>query len=86
MPGLYIHIPFCKRKCNYCDFASLAGRDELIGPYLEALKADAGRSKALFAKPDTLYIGGGTPSLLEPQELEKLFSLLQDAFGPIKDL
>lgn len=86
MPGLYLHIPFCRRKCNYCDFASLAGRDELIGPYLRALKAEASRSKNLVGRPDTLYIGGGTPSLLEPRELEKLFSLLEENFGPIRNL
>jgi oxygen-independent coproporphyrinogen-3 oxidase len=84
MPGLYIHIPFCKRKCNYCDFASLAGRKELIGPYLRALKAEAERSKTIFEKLDTLYIGGGTPSILGPQQLEKLFSMLEAAFGAIK--
>jgi len=86
MPGLYVHIPFCRRKCNYCDFASLAGRDELIPPYLQALKAEARRSKKFIAHPDTLYIGGGTPSLLERRELEKLFSILDAAFGPLKDL
>jgi len=86
MPGLYVHLPFCRRKCGYCDFASLAGRDELIDPYLRALKAEAGRSKAVFAKPDTLYIGGGTPSLLGPERLQTLFSLIETGFGPIKDL
>ena len=86
MPGLYIHIPFCRRKCSYCDFASLAGRDELIGPYLQAIKKEAGRLKTVFERPDTLYIGGGTPSLLKPGELKELFSLLKNAFGPIKDL
>ena len=86
MPGLYIHIPFCRRKCNYCDFASLAGRDELISPYLHALKAEAARLKRIFPRPTTLYIGGGTPSLLGPEQLKTLFSLVDDTFGPIKDL
>ena len=86
MSGLYIHIPFCRRKCNYCDFTSLAGRDEFIDPYLDALKAEASRSKELFGRPDTLYIGGGTPSLLTPGQLAALFSLLESAFGPVKDL
>jgi oxygen-independent coproporphyrinogen-3 oxidase len=86
MPGLYIHIPFCRRKCRYCDFASIAGRNELIQPYLQALKADAERSNTAFTKPDTLYIGGGTPSLLEPEQLGTLFSLIKSAAGPVKNL
>ena len=86
MPGLYVHIPFCRRKCRYCDFASLAGKDALIGPYLGALKAEAERSGPVFGKPDTLYIGGGTPSLLSPLQLEQLFSPLETVFGPIKGL
>jgi len=86
MPGLYIHIPFCRRKCRYCDFTSLADRDELITPYLEAVGIEAKRSKPLFGRPpDTLYIGGGTPSMLGPGQLEKLFSLTGVVFGPLKD-
>jgi oxygen-independent coproporphyrinogen-3 oxidase len=86
MPGLYVHIPFCRRKCRYCDFASSGGKDALIGPYLEALGQEARRAKALPAGLNTLYIGGGTPSLLEPRQLEKLFSLLETLCGPIKSL
>lgn len=85
MPGLYIHIPFCRRKCRYCDFASVAGRSELTAPYLEALKADTKRALPDFAQPDTLYIGGGTPSLLEPEQLASLFSMIRSCFGPVKD-
>ncbi|MFA6434331.1 MAG: radical SAM family heme chaperone HemW [Elusimicrobiales bacterium] len=86
MPGLYIHIPFCRRKCGYCDFASLAGGEELIDPYLEALKLEAARERSVFARPETLYIGGGTPSLMEPAQLKKLFSSLENAFGAVKDM
>ena len=86
MPGLYVHIPFCRRKCRYCDFASLAGKDALIGPYLEALGHEARRAKALPEGLDTLYIGGGTPSLLEPRQLETLFRTLETLCGPVKDL
>ena len=86
MPGLYIHIPFCRRKCRYCDFASIAGKDELIGPYLRALRAEAERSKPILWRTDTLYIGGGTPSLLEPEQLSTLFSLIESAAAPVKSL
>ncbi|HOW88952.1 MAG TPA: radical SAM family heme chaperone HemW [Elusimicrobiales bacterium] len=84
MTGLYVHIPFCRRKCGYCDFSSAAGMDALIGPYIEALGAEAARSAPLFAAPDTLYIGGGTPSLPSPEQLDSLFRTLSDRFGPVK--
>ena len=86
MPGLYVHIPFCRRKCGYCDFASFAGKDALIDPYLNALRLETERTKTIFGHPDTLYIGGGTPSLLSQEQLKKLISLLEDAFGAVKNL
>ena len=62
--GVYIHIPFCKSKCDYCDFYSLAGHEELMDRYQKALinhiKAMA---PLLKGRPvDTIYFGGGTPS------------------------
>lgn len=79
--GLYIHIPFCKQKCNYCDFASFAGRENLIGAYLAALAQEA----ALFAKTpcQTLYVGGGTPSVLSPAQIDTLCNVVEPFFGPI---
>ena len=79
--GLYIHIPFCKQKCNYCDFASFAGRENLISAYLEALDKSAAVSPA--RKYTTLYVGGGTPSLLTAGQLEELCGLIARHFGPI---
>ncbi|WP_428074786.1 radical SAM family heme chaperone HemW [Candidatus Avelusimicrobium luingense] len=81
MTGLYIHIPFCKQKCKYCDFASFAGRENLIDDYLDALSKEAAR----FANAacNTLYIGGGTPSLLSRAQLEKLINLIEKNFAPI---
>ncbi len=74
MSGLYLHIPFCKQKCNYCDFASFAGRENLINDYLQALGQE---SFICPAQPfRTLYVGGGTPSLLSCQQLEKLVALI----------
>jgi oxygen-independent coproporphyrinogen-3 oxidase len=67
----YIHVPFCRHRCGYCDFAVIAGRDDLVPAYLAAL----GKELALLGTPrpvDTLYFGGGTPSHLEPAELERL--------------
>lgn len=80
--GLYIHIPFCRQKCRYCDFASYAGEENRIDTYLSALEKEAALYKsALF---DTLYIGGGTPSLLSPKQLEKLFQMVEQYFGTVK--
>ena len=71
--GLYLHIPFCKQKCGYCDFASFAGIENQIDNYLIALKKEAAQHSG--ARFDTLYIGGGTPSLLSVEQLKKLFEI-----------
>lgn len=74
--GLYIHIPFCKAKCHYCDFNSAAGRTHLVAPYIEALKAEMEYySKRLKqCRIGTAFIGGGTPSYIE----EKYIAALMD--------
>ncbi len=73
MIGIYIHIPFCTRKCRYCDFPSYAGADRYKAPYVQALcreiDAYTGDTKA-----DTVYIGGGTPSLLAPAQIGAILS------------
>ena len=79
--GLYIHIPFCRQKCGYCDFASYAGQENLIDTYLKVLEQEA--ASYVGTSFDTLYIGGGTPSLLSVSQLEKLIHILQRYFGPI---
>ena len=81
MTGLYIHIPFCKQKCNYCDFASFAGREFLIDNYLRALAQQA--AAVPVKRCDTLYVGGGTPSLLSVAQLEKLVTLTEKNFLPV---
>ena len=79
--GLYIHIPFCVRKCAYCDFASYAGREEEMVPYTERLIAEMRRR----ARPDyrvaTLYIGGGTPSLLPPRLMAGVLQAARESFS-----
>lgn len=79
--GLYIHIPFCRQKCRYCDFASFAGMENLTDAYLSALDKEA----SFFSgqKFDTLYVGGGTPSLLSPAALERLLGMISRRFGPV---
>ena len=79
---VYVHIPFCKSKCRYCDFASCAGREGLMKPYCLALKREI-RLRAAEYGPvpvSTAYIGGGTPSLLPPGLLAEVLDCLFDSF------
>ncbi|MFM9011936.1 MAG: radical SAM family heme chaperone HemW [Planctomycetota bacterium] len=71
----YVHVPFCRHRCGYCDFTLLAGRDDLVGRYLTALQRELERVAEPLAI-DTLYLGGGTPSHLGPDGLERLFGIL----------
>lgn len=71
--GLYLHIPFCKSKCPYCDFYSFSGKDTQKDEYTSVLKDKILSSiSTLQCKGDTLYIGGGTPSVLGAKNLEIL--------------
>ncbi len=82
--GLYIHIPFCEKKCGYCDFYSLPGADEAaMGGYIKALISqmeDYSLQAARFSV-DTVFIGGGTPSLLSSSQFEELFKALRRCFS-----
>ena len=78
MKGLYIHVPFCVRKCTYCDFYSLPGRLDLIDRYINAVLEESGYYRGESFQ--TLYIGGGTPSLLGPGGLSRLVGGLSNAF------
>ncbi|MDT8287186.1 MAG: radical SAM family heme chaperone HemW [Elusimicrobiales bacterium] len=74
MPGLYIHVPFCRSKCGYCDFYSVPQADEAaMDRWLSALEAEAAFYRGFRA--DTLFIGGGTPSVLSPPQLGRLLKL-----------
>ena len=79
LPGLYIHIPFCIRKCGYCGFFSVTDRT-LIPDFLAALECEASRYRSSWGKFDTLHIGGGTPSLLPPDDLAGLIDSLRTRF------
>ena len=85
-PGLYIHIPFCLRKCIYCGFNSRPFGSNEIGPYLKALRAEMERiSSTLGGTVRTIYIGGGTPTSLSERELEFLLSSISDLFKAPED-
>ena len=71
--SLYIHIPFCKQKCFYCDFPSYSGKDRFKEDYVDALvKEIENRANGYIIK--TIFIGGGTPSYLDVNQIEKLFT------------
>jgi oxygen-independent coproporphyrinogen III oxidase len=77
--AIYVHVPFCLSKCGYCDFYSLADASELAEPYLEALGAELQQNAELLASPlDSIFIGGGTPTALEPSLLGRLLAMLTD--------
>lgn len=81
---LYIHIPFCRNKCAYCDFFSTPARygDDVYNRYTDALlKEWTLRSDELPALPETIYLGGGTPSLLSIRELGRLLNELLAEIG-----
>jgi oxygen-independent coproporphyrinogen-3 oxidase len=78
LKGLYIHVPFCARKCAYCDFYSLAGRGESREAYVEAVLREANVYTGQSFQ--TLYLGGGTPSLLGANLLKRLVTGLKEKF------
>lgn len=86
--GLYISVPFCRSKCTYCNFASGVFSAAQMGQYIDRLVADMRAIRALAAEQaaeipepvDTVYLGGGTPSLLPPEELKKLLFQLRQEF------
>ncbi len=73
--GLYIHIPFCLSKCGYCSFYSIKSVN-LIPEYIAALKKEIIYYRNVFSSFDTIYIGGGTPSLLTPAQLSDIFTAI----------
>jgi coproporphyrinogen III oxidase-like Fe-S oxidoreductase len=84
LPGLYVHVPFCPRKCHYCDFYSITD-GALIPDWLAALEKEAWVYQGQFGLFDTLYLGGGTPSLLEAGPIAHLMETLRRHFSFLPD-
>lgn len=80
--GLYIHIPFCVRKCDYCDFYSVPGRGQRMDQYLKALQCHLEESapQAESYQVDTIYFGGGTPSYFGAQRLAEVLRTIQKLY------
>lgn len=80
----YVHVPFCRHRCGYCDFTLVAGRDDLVERYFAAVAHELDRVCQPF-ELDTLYLGGGTPSHLGPDGLRRLFNILHERLQPADD-
>ena len=65
--GVYIHIPFCAKRCDYCAFATWTDRGHLQQQYLHALRSDIERAR--LPAVSSVFVGGGTPTLVDPAEL-----------------
>lgn len=83
--GVYIHIPFCRQKCFYCDFPSYAGKEKLMEGYTEALcqqiEIQGLSFRQKWGKPATVYMGGGTPTALPPQYMAQVLQAVNDYIG-----
>ena len=85
--ALYIHIPFCAARCPYCDFNTYAGLERFFDAYTNALEAEIRRAGAVQGprKVHTVYIGGGTPTVLPPQLLARVLNACRAAFDVMQD-
>ena len=74
--GIYIHIPFCKQKCYYCDFISYSNKENRIPIYIQSLKKEIESCKKKNHQVKTIYIGGGTPSIIDAKYIKEILELL----------
>lgn len=81
--GLYVHIPFCVQKCNYCDFLSFSADEKTKRQYVDVLVKEmkGWREKTSDYELDTIFIGGGTPSVLSVSDMDNLFQGISDCFS-----
>jgi oxygen-independent coproporphyrinogen III oxidase len=86
--GIYIHIPFCRSRCSYCDFATGAYDGPLAERYVRAVAEEIAafdHSPRALREVDTIYFGGGTPSLLSPTQVERILEATRDRFRVMPD-
>jgi len=76
---LYVHLPFCSSRCGYCDFVTVVGRDDEHDGYVDALLRELELERTLLGELESVYLGGGTPSLTDPAALERLLRSLPPA-------
>ncbi|MBD5136717.1 MAG: oxygen-independent coproporphyrinogen III oxidase [Lachnospiraceae bacterium] len=82
---IYIHIPFCVKKCCYCDFLSFQSDNHMIEDYIDALLKEMRAKSVKDMEADTVFIGGGTPSILKPDYIEIIMSELRKCFNVKKE-
>lgn len=83
--GLYVHIPFCQKKCHYCDFLTFVNRDDTINQYVDYLIKEIQLYKNADYTVDTLYFGGGTPSYIDAQLIDKIIQAINLNFTILSD-
>ena len=85
--GIYVHVPFCVRKCGYCDFLSFPADEGVQRRYVERLleEMEESRGLALMYEVATVFIGGGTPSILEGRWIEEILWRLQEIYRVRED-
>jgi oxygen-independent coproporphyrinogen-3 oxidase len=79
--GVYVHIPFCKHRCHYCDFNTYEGRDDLHETYVDALVEEIGSWTGPARPATSVFFGGGTPTLLPAEQLARILRAIKDAIG-----
>ncbi|MFN2525690.1 MAG: radical SAM family heme chaperone HemW [Actinomycetota bacterium] len=79
--GVYVHIPFCRHRCHYCDFNTYTKQDALFDSYVDALIADMKRSAASLPRATSVFFGGGTPTLLAPRQLIGILDTVRRHIG-----
>lgn len=85
--GIYVHIPFCKQKCSYCDFISYGDKNDLVEKYIEALKQEIKNNTEDVSKYEisTIYIGGGTPSYIESKHIGEILKIIKQKYNVSKN-
>ena len=84
---IYVHIPFCVRKCGYCDFLSAPASESVRSAYMDQLLKEIEAAGPAYRKyqVSSVFIGGGTPSVLLPAQIQRLCRQLQDSFSFLQD-
>ena len=87
--GIYVHIPFCRQKCYYCDFISYANNEEKIEEYINALKKEIKEESKNINKDEyvisTIYLGGGTPSYIHKKYISEIICEIQENYNVEKE-
>lgn len=85
--GIYIHIPFCKKKCNYCDFISYGNKNSKMEEYVKVLKKEIEESAKNIQKYEitTIYIGGGTPSYIDSKYIVEILNTVRKNYKVRKE-